>query len=120
MDKTQAIYNFWSNFTWPAYDETAVPDKTPTPYITYNVVLDGFDHPVAMTASLWYKSTSWVDITLKCDEIQSALANGGKKIAYENGQLWIKPGNPFAQHMSDTDTSIRRIVLNIEVEYQGE
>ena len=120
MDKTQALYNFWSGFTWPAYDETSVPDGATLPYITYNIVMDSLNHPVAMSASLWQKSTSWAGTTAKCDEIQSALANGGKKIAYDNGQLWIKPGNPFAQHMSDTDTAVRRIVLNIETEYIGE
>jgi hypothetical protein len=120
MDKTQAINQFWNSFTWKAYDETDVPTTLTMPYITYGVSLDGFNHPVAMSASLWNRSTSWKDITLKADEIESTIGLGGAKVNYDGGQVWIKKGSPFAQHMADPDATIRRIVLNIEIEYIGE
>jgi hypothetical protein len=36
---------------------------------------------------------------------------------YDKGVIWFKKGNPFLQRMADPDDAIRRIVVNIEVEY---
>ena len=72
MDKAQALHSFWSSFGLPAYDEASVPsgDDTPQfPYITYTVATDALDGSLPLVASLWYKSTSWRDITLKSEEI---------------------------------------------------
>ena len=38
-------------------------------------------------------------------------------IPCDEGYLWIKRGNPFAQRMSDENDGIRRIYINIELEY---
>lgn len=120
-DKSQALHGFWSSFTLPAYDESTVPtgDNAPAfPYITYNVVMDSLDSTVSLTASVWYRSSSWADITAKADEINNKIGNGGRIVPYDNGALWIKRGTPFAQRMADdSDDMIRRIYLNIEAEF---
>lgn len=116
MDSLQAYHAFWASFGWKAYDETSVPDIAVMPYITYEAADDYFDNTVALTASLWSRSTSWVDITAKAKEIALKIGLGGIIIPFYNGMIWLKRGHPWAQRMSDGD-DVRRIVLNIEAEY---
>ena len=117
MDKDQALYSFWSGFNLPAYDETDVPDDAQFPYITYAVITDKWDSVVNLTASLWYYSTKWSDISQKKEEIAQYIGDG-KVIKLDNGYLWLVQGSPFAQRMADeTDTNIRRIYLNIQAEF---
>lgn len=117
MNKSQAIHKFWSSFGLPAYDQYTIPLDTKMPYITYSVSEAEFEYPTMLTGSLWYRSQSWEDITLKSYEISKDITNGGKIIPLEDGKLWIYRGNPFAQRMSDTDDTVRRIVLNIVAEF---
>lgn len=116
MNKLQTLQAFWSGFEIPAYDENSVPDEAQLPYITYDVSVDDFGNSVAQTASLWYKSTSWRDITEKEMEIAEFVGRGGRMIAYDNGAMWIRKANPWAQRMSDSDT-VKRMILNLEIEY---
>lgn len=116
MDKLQALQNFWSSFGLPAYDATTVPDEAVMPYITYDVSTAALDEPVIMTGSLWYRTTSWEDISNKAQEIAEHIATS-LPIKVEDGYLWIVRGNPFSQRMSDTDDMVRRILINIQAEY---
>lgn len=120
MDKEQALHSFWSSFDLPAYDSRTVKPSAQLPYITYDVSLSSFEEPVIMSASLWYNSTSWADISQKADEISEEIGAGGKIISFDDGFIWITRGTPFAQRMSDPDTAIRRILLNTETEYLSE
>lgn len=173
MDKAQWYQNFWSQFTWPAYDETTVPDKgdnpnatyrltqdysivagksyytrtgtapdyvyswvaspkakdlstyyeitdptgTGLPYITYMVVEDELGNPVYPSASLWCYGTSWAAISQKAKEIAESITTGGKVYKLDAGRAWVQRGHPFAQRMGDDNDMIRRIVLNIQVEF---
>ena len=118
MDKMQAYQSFWSGFDLKAYDETSVPDDAVMPYITYEASEDDFDHTLALTASVWYRSTSWTGITDKVKQIEERISRGGKIITYTGGAFWISKASPWAQRMpDDTDDSVRRIVLNIQVEF---
>ena len=116
-DKAQTLNTFWNGFGLSAYDENTVQVGTELPYITYTVSIDSLGYPVALSASLWYRSTSWTDITKKAAEIERYIGRRGVTLPYEDGILWIKRGNPFSQRMSDDDDSIRRIYINIEAEY---
>ena len=118
MNKIQALDAFWNSFTWPAFDESSVPDKTPTPYITYEVSDDNFGNKVMRSASLWYRSSSWEDITKKEQEIANSITRGGKMVPYDGGALLIQKGSPWAQRMSEpSDWMMRRIVLNVTYEF---
>ena len=117
MDSLQALQKFWSSFTWKAYDETSVPDNAQLPYITYEASKDYFGSTLAQTASLWIRATGWSSITAKEKEISDYIGRGGKMIPFDNGVLWIRRGLPWAQRMADEDDTIRRIVLNIEIEF---
>lgn len=119
MNRVQALNVFWSKFGLDAYDETAVPDNAPLPYITYEAVIDSFNNTVMGTASLWYYDTSLADVSEKAMEISSYIGLGGTVISYDDGALWVKKSTPFAQRMADPNDMIKRIVLNIQYEYIG-
>ena len=117
MDSIQALHKFWSGFGIKAYDEGTVPDGAEFPYITYDVVQDAFDYPVAMTASIWYYGKSWVEIEQKKKEVLKEIKSGGKVIHYDDGAFWIKGASPLAQRMTDTNDMVRRYVINVYVEF---
>ena len=118
MNKEQALHAFWSGFDLLAYDENSVPDSATLPYITYELAVDDFDHPVGLTASLWYRSSSWADITEKEQQIADYIGRGGRMIAFEGGAMWLGKGSPWAQRMNDpNDEKIRRIVMNVVIEF---
>lgn len=119
MDKEQALHNFWSQFG-TAYEQSTVPDDATLPRITYEVITDNFGAQNVLSASIWDRSTSWKSVTDILHTIESTLGYGGQTIHYDEGMMWVKRGVPFAQRMTDTDDSIRRIVVNIEVEYISE
>ena len=118
MNKMQTLNAFWNSFGLKAYDENSVPDDAVLPYITYEASNDDFGHTLAQTASLWYRSSSWSDITAKEQQISDFITRGGRMIAYQGGALWIQKASPWAQRMDDpSDEMIRRIVLNVTVEF---
>lgn len=119
MNKAQALQSFWSSFGLPAFAENTVPDTQTTPYITYDVSTDSLDAPMVLNASLWYRSMSWKDISLKAEEIaQYIVTMYPPSIQIDNGRMYITKGSPFAQRMGDEGgTDIRRIVLTVNVEF---
>lgn len=118
MTKASALYNFWSGFGLTAYEENTVPTDAKFPYITYQVVTDSFGAEIALTASVWYRGTSWVEANAKAEEISRAISRGGKTMPVDGGVLWLKRGTPFSQSMGDeTDDLIKRKYLNITAEF---
>lgn len=119
--KAATIYEFWNNFEMPAYEENSVPtgeDAPKFPYITYQLVTDSLGNEVAMTASLWYRGTSWVEANAKTEEISQRIGRKGIVLDCNGGKVWIKRGTPFAQNMGDeSDNLIKRKYLNITAEY---
>lgn len=120
MDKEQALQSFFQSFGIPAYDENTVPDDAPLPRVTYQSITDNFNVQNVLGASIWDRNKSWKSVTDILHQIENELGYGGTTIRYNNGLLWLYRGVPFAQRMGDEDDSIRRIVLNIEVEYMSE
>lgn len=119
--KAATIYEFWNSFEMPAYEENSVPtgeDAPKFPYITYQLVTDSLGNEVAMTASLWYRDTSWVEANAKTEEISQRIGRKGAVLDCNGGKVWIKRGTPFAQNMGDeSDNLIKRKYLNITAEY---
>lgn len=128
MNKVQALHNFWSSFGLKAYDENSVPEviddgnggkiKLEPPYITYEASSDYFGSTLLRTASLWYRSSSWAEITAKEQEIAAAISRGGYMIPFDGGTIWLQRSTPWAQRMGDpSDDMIKRIVLTISIEF---
>jgi len=120
-DKEQALHQFWSGFGWKAYDENTVPDNAMEQlgghYITYSVVTAALDEPVPIHANLWMRDTSWEAITQKANAISEAIGIGGVVVPFDSGYLWICRGTPFSQRLPESDDTIRKIYLNLMVEY---
>lgn len=121
MDREQALNNFWNSFGLSAYDENTVKDNAldDGAYITYSVSTGYFDEPTAISANIWYRSSSWKEITKKADEIGAEIGRGGKIVPFDGGSIWIKRGTPFAQRMEGDNDTVRRIYINIEAEYNS-
>lgn len=122
FDNAKALHEFWSSFSWKAYDENTVPseDLEPImPRITYAVSWTAFDDPITLSASLWDRSYSWTTVEQKANEIYEAIG-GGMSLPNNMGRVWIPIGTPFAQRMGDPDDSVRRIVLQVYVEFFNE
>ena len=118
MTKAAAIYQFWNSFGLTAYEENTVPTDAAFPYITYQLVTDSFDREIPLTASIWYRSESWTSINAKTEEISQKISRGGKIIHCDDGAIWLKRGQPFAQNMGDkSDDLIKRKYLNITAEF---
>lgn len=118
MDKAQALHTFWSGFGIPAYDENSVPDDAVMPYITYTVATDSIDNPVPLTASIWYDSTAWDTISQKAEEVAETVGKQGHlSIPVDGGYLYMTKGTPFIQRMPDTSDTVKRIYINIMVEF---
>jgi hypothetical protein len=125
MDAAQALHSFWSSFGLKAVDERSAYDQSTldalgigSNYISYEVAIGEFDQPVALTASLWDRSTSWSTVEQQAKEIYSAIGRGGVKINYDGGQVWITRGNPFSMRADSGSIDMKRIYLNITAEFQ--
>jgi hypothetical protein len=132
LDKWQAQQAFWEGFGFPAYDERTVPEevwnevlqkmvKVEMPYITYEAVGGDLGAQTTISASLWYRSNSWAEISQKADQIAQQIALAEKPaIKIDNGFMKVRlpDGMPFAQRMDEpSDKQVRRIVLTVEIEF---
>lgn len=119
MNKEQALHQFYSQFL-KAYDENTVPKGAKLPYLTYTMPICDFGDTTIATISIWYREDTWKNITNKKEEISKVLGLGGNLVTCDDGAMWLKKGTPFAQRMNDEDDSIRRIAMNIEIEFIAE
>lgn len=122
MTKAEAFYQFWSSFGLDTYEKNSVYqlDESPSfPYLTYELNTDSFSEvSTALSCSLWYRSTSWVEANEKVEEISKAIGIGGKMLKCDGGYIWIKRGSPFAQSMGDdSDDLIKRKYISISADF---
>lgn len=130
MNKEQAYNSFWSGFGVLAFEENSVPDdktiqslidagvaEAKYPYIAYQVITDDLGHPVYPTASIYDRSTSWKRATDLKNEISEYIQKMNT-IKLDNGRMFITKGSPFAQQQLESeDMNIRRIILQLGVEF---
>ena len=117
LNKAEALQSFYESFGIPAYDANSVPDDAMMPYITYSVSTDSLDNVVNLQASLWYKSSSWMGISNKADEIAQRLVEHNI-IKLDGGYMYLCKGSPFAQRMADpSDDTVKRMYMNIQAEF---
>ena len=130
MNKQQAYSAFWNGFGVLAFEENSMPSddvindmiakgiaSSKYPYITYQVLTDDLDHPVFPTASIYDRSSSWERADVLSNLISHRIQNT-ETIKLDNGRMFITKGSPFAQHMNESgDTDIRRIILNLGIEF---
>lgn len=125
MDKGQALQVFWESFGIPAIDEQSSYDQATLDklgigrrYITYEVGSGNISSNQILAGSLWYRETTWENITRKADQIASFVGYGGRTYKIDGGYLKIMlPQGQIYRRVLDPDTSYRRIIFNIEVAY---
>lgn len=109
----KALYGFFSGFGLPAYVEYSPPDDAVLPYITYQLAQPEWHDPTSIYARVWYRSTSYVDISAKVDEIAAAIGEG-VSIPTRGGYIVLEKGNPFAQYMPmEGDDTLKVMYLNL-------
>lgn len=117
MTKEAAIQSFFESFGLNAYPATSVPtgaDAPAFPYITYNAPTDSDLERLSVSASVYYRSTSWAGINAKVRQISEAVGRCFV-VDCDEGGIIIRKGTPFAQPMGDdSDNMIKRKVLNFE------
>lgn len=116
MNKFNALKQLWSMFGLQAYEESTVPSTAVMPYITYQVTTGSIDGEIPLSASLWYRGTSWAQIMKKATEIEQTIDT---QIKIDGGYLKVRKNRSnFASPMSDpSDDKIRRIVLRVNAEF---
>lgn len=118
MNKDQALNQFWNSFGIPAFDESSVPVHTSFPYLTYQTATDSVGNTLTLSASLWYRESTWKNISDKSEAIAKYIGYSYKNIKFDDGYLVVYKGSPFAQRMGDPeDDLIKRIVLTIQAEF---
>lgn len=126
MRKAHALHLFWNGFGIKAIDEVSSYDKRVMeqlgidyPYISYQVLSSNLGDAKQLTASIWYRSTSWDDAEAKAEEIASFIGIGGRMLPVDGGYLRIMlPRNAVIyQRLSDPNDSLRRIIFYISVDF---
>ena len=119
MTKAQAIYQFWASFGLKAYDTQSVPDSAVLPYITYETSTGAIGALMTLTGNVWYRSTSWKDVSDKVDEIAKKIAEMDA-VKIDDGYMYvtIPETTPFAQRLSDpSDDMIKGNTLSVNFEF---
>lgn len=121
MDKWQAQQAFWSGFGLTAYDELTVPDDAVMPYITYEAVGGSIGGKTTVSASLWYRSDSWAEISKKADYIAKTIYEDVRPaIPIDGGFMAIRlpDGIMHSNRMDEpSDRQVRRIRFTVEIEF---
>lgn len=117
-DVAKALYDFWSSFGLPAYPENNVPytedgvTQVDPPYITYRIVRPDWRNQVSTYARVWYKDTSFIDISNKVDEIESRIGEG-VMLPTDNGFLLLFKDLNFCQYEPTEDTRMKVAYLSL-------
>ncbi len=121
MDKWQAQQTYWEGFGLPAYDELTVPDNASMPYITYEAVSGNIGATTTVSASLWYRSNSWAEISQRADAIAKAIYEDPRSaIPIDGGYMKVRlpDGTMHSDRMDEpNDKDVRRIRFTVEIEF---
>lgn len=97
----KGLYEAWNRFL-PAYPEGTVPDDAVMPYITYEVKQPNWRDQTTYNVRVWYKDTSFQNITEKVDEIAEWVGEG-KLLTIQNGYIWLFKDVNFCQFQPLTE-----------------
>lgn len=121
MTAEQALYQFYSRFGIPAYEENSVPsgdDKPAYPYITYEVADTRFGVEIPLSMTVWDRSDSLVRLATLAARIEDELTRGGIFISWDTGALWLKPADPLTRNAGDdSDNLVHRKIFNLSAEF---
>lgn len=117
-DVAKALYDFWSSFGIPAYPENNVPYSkdgvtlVEPPYITYRVARPEWRTQVSTYARVWYKDTSYIDISNKVDQIESRIGEG-VMLPTDSGFVLLFKDLTFCQYEPTEDSRLKVAYLSL-------
>ena len=114
QETAKAVYQFFSGFQIPAYDQQAVPEDAELPYITYYVQEPEWGTQSTGFAQVWYRTKSRATVNAKADEIAQAIGDRGVMLECRGGYVVIRPESPLIVPVKDGDVLGNRInfILN--------
>ena len=116
--KQAAVQAFLSSFGVPAYPASAVPEQAEMPYLTYELPIGAWgDGDASMLVNLWCRTESEAEPNARAARLAERLGLGGVVLACDGGAMWLRRGSPFCQPVADTDPSVKRRYINIDIEY---
>lgn len=108
----EALYQFFSIFGLPVYEEDSVPTEARPPYITVRVVEPAWNDSAATYARVWDRGGT-ARIYGVVDQIRDAIGEG-VCIPTDSGAVWIYMGQPFSQLMGfEGDPALKSVYLNL-------
>lgn len=121
-DVREVIYQFWSGFSVPAFEENSVPtgeDFPGFPYITFPMVFAGFGGKSSVFVSIWTKSDSgWQQAINIANSIYSVLKDGGLCLQHSTGAVWVSANEPFSRGTGDpNDNQVKRLLLDVSLQF---
>jgi len=120
MTPEAALHRWFSGFGIPAYAHTSTPSDAVYPYLTYDLVIGGWNSgEVNIPVNIWYRTDSEAEPNAKVREISQTLGLGGVTVQCDDGVIWLKKGSPWAQSVfvEGEDEKIRRRYVNINAEF---
>lgn len=121
MTVREALFQFWSSFSVPAFEENSVPsggDFPGFPYITFPMVESSFGDDSHIFVSVWTRSPSWESAIIITDAIKDRLKDGGIYVHYDGGAVCITMGTPFSRGMGDpNDSEVKRMLLDVTLHF---
>lgn len=114
----KALYDFWSSFGIPAYPENNVPysedgvNLVDPPYITYRIARPEWRTQVSTYARVWYKDTSYIDISNKVDQIESRIGEG-VMLPTDSGFILLFKDLNFCQYEPTEDSRLKVAYLSL-------
>ncbi len=123
MDNFAALQSFWESFDVDAYDERTYftkGDSPSYPHITYESASGTWSSEKLLSGYLWDKSNRWDWLKQKAEAIKHEIGSG-ITMKVDDGVVWFKIPEltPFAQPVptGSEDDMVKRILLNVEVEF---
>lgn len=109
---TKVLKKFFDGFA-PSWLENCVPPNTPTPYATFTLNNEMFDHEGLIQLRFFDESTSIEKICGLTDKVEEAIGHGGKLLQGPNGAIWLYKGSPFAQIEPTEEEHLRVMYINL-------
>lgn len=126
----QAIYSFWSQFGYPAYEENAVfalseragdnKNVPEFPYITYELKTGAYSGtPLSLSASAWFGSPSWDEANALVEAVKAQIPGQNRNVvAVQGGYIAITQTASFVSRSGDSsDSMIKRVIFNYAVSF---
>lgn len=117
MTKDKAIFEYFNNFM-QSFPATSVPEEAQFPWLSYEIAFGSFgDGDYSIRVSIFDYTESEAGPNKLADDLRHYIEEHDT-IKCEEGRIWVKPGTPWCQALNDdVNPSIKRRLINIDIEY---